>query len=117
MGVQNITIQDGTPEDVVQFMKHIEENVAADGSVSITTVTQDESVLPGDTVNMGWLDGPPERAEYGVKFEVSFDTHSEHPSNLLELSESFYGDGNVAFHEEYDGEIGEYEAYIFESGV
>lgn len=118
MNLDSIEIDESVDEDVVQFVKHLEENIDPSGeydcTVKIATVRYDEQGdLPGDDIPTGSPD--PDLAEWGVQVSVDFVDNSDCPNHRVsDLAKSFFGYGNYSLHAHFDGGAGEYEAYIFE---
>lgn len=117
MEIRNLTIQEDAPEDVVQFVKHLEENLDPNNEynceITIETTTNEKQDLIGDDVPIrGKI---PERVEYGVRTFITFTDNKEVPSHQLsQLASTFYGD-NISFQARFDGESGVYEAFVFET--
>lgn len=84
----DLHIDSEAPEDIVQFTKHLEENLRIDSSdVDIKTVEKkDCGPLPGEDIPMR---NEREYANWGVKIVVTPD--SQTVTNSLDmLTESFY---------------------------
>lgn len=117
MELRNLSIQDGTPDDVVQFVKHLEENIDPDNefdcAVTLETVTDGVQDLPGDDIPISGKE--PAKAEYGVRVFVTFVDNEDAPSHrILELTKSFYGE-DFSLQSSFDGGSGTYEVYVFET--
>lgn len=118
MELQNISVAESAPSDVVQFVKHLEENLDPaddfDCDVWIETVEHDSvDDLPGEEIPTRGDSIEP--SEFGVQLRVSFVENSNAPtSRFRDLTRSFYdGSGEYALYASFDGSAGEYEAFVF----
>lgn len=86
----NLSIDPNAPEDVVQFTKHLEENLDVDDSdVTIQTVKKEDSApLPGEEIP---IRNEAEYANWGVRIHVSPDSQTVSTSVDM-LAGSFYED-------------------------
>lgn len=120
MEIRDIVIDEGVPEDVVQFVKHIEENLDPDGEynceVWLETVHFDDyESLPGDEIPMQGTRSPVKG--HGVRVLIRFDDNSDCPQRQLsDLTDSFYN-GNDGFrvNSHFDGGEGRFEWFCFET--
>lgn len=108
-------------EDVVQFIKHLEENLDRDdeysGIVSLETVAAADVnfdvVLDGENSNQD-IDEFALR-ETGVEFEFAFtDGSSTNTVSFQKLIDSFYGKDSYVMYTEYSDNEERYYGYIFE---
>lgn len=119
MELRNIEISDDAPEDVVQFVKHLEENLDPDDEFDSTVVIEtvrlsEQDSMPASDITTRGPD--PERAEWGVRVTADFVDNMDAPSRRVsELAESFYGYGEYTLQSSFDGGAGDYEAYVFET--
>lgn len=119
MKLQDIDIDDDAPEDLVQFIKHLEENLDPDDEyecdVWLETIHLDEvDELPGDQISM--RGGEPNREDMGVRVYIGFVDNSDAPTRRLkELTRSFFDSTEVIENGRFDGGVGECERFVFPS--
>lgn len=119
MNLKEIGVSDTASEDIVQFVKHLEENLDPndefDCDVSITTVTRGEvDEIPADGLaDNNYHDEYPDEQE-GVYIHIEFEENKECPSGTVsELTESFFTVDEYTRNSEFDGASGEYDCYVF----
>jgi hypothetical protein len=119
MELRDISIDEEASEDIVQFIKHLEENTDPsnefDCQVWFETVHHDTvETLPGEDIYNHIRGGSPEIEGYGVHVRFEFEENSECPSTtrVNELARNFFGD-NFSGYASFEGSSGEANQYVF----
>lgn len=119
MELQNISIDDDAETDIVQFLKHVEENLDPneefDCKVWLETVRREDiDDMPGSDIPS--ILNPPEKTEYGVHLYVQFGQNSDCPNHeFTTLAKKFFGETNYTVNGGFNGKAGEYNGYVFKS--
>lgn len=125
MELRDISIDEEVSEDIVQFIKHLEENLDPsnefDCQVWFETVHYDNvETLPGEDIydNVETLPeevrGKKDINGYGIHVRFEFEENSECPSTtrVNELARNFFG-GSFVGYAGFDGSSGEANQYVF----
>lgn len=116
MNIENIYIGDDTPEDIVQFIKDLEENLDPqdeyDCSVYIESIKhseiEDELKRLGIEIPLGEVE------ESGVKISFEFDTIESSPtSRVSELASKFFKANEYILRGHLNSTEGVYEEFVF----
>lgn len=118
MRLTNIEFDPEPEEDLVQFAKHIEENLDPndeyDCDVQISTIRRSEAgELPGDDIPTRGTD--PEVHDVGLHIYIdNFVDNADAPNlKLNELLRSFFDLEEYVAQGRFDGGAGEAEKYVF----
>lgn len=117
MNLRDISINDEASTDIVQFIKHLEENLDPNeefnSDVWLETVNKKEvGKLPGSDIPR--QRDRPETEQYGVHIYIEFTQNSDCPNHrFTSLVRDFFGRGNYVINGGFDGGMGEYNGYVF----
>jgi hypothetical protein len=110
-------IDSDVPEDIVQFIKHLEENISSDYESCTMTVRavdrKQVDTLPGENITL--QTEPEKTSDMGVHIEIVSTDESEDPPISIpdSLIQSYFKPDGFTSYGSYDGTNQTREIYVF----
>lgn len=105
MNLRNVHIPENADEDVVQFIKHIIENLECECDVWITAINEHEVAKNSHDSDID---------EWGVNFYVEYTNPNDVPNHAFEnLVKGYYDEYELT--DTFNTEENTFEAIVFES--